>query len=133
MFLIGNKEIPGRRKAATQDQVRLFGLHYNREAQEEKIKTVLNVLWRLFATAKLCDLPTILPVSLLMQPTSNKTKAMNSYNEVEFFPHGNERRNYIEVFWFWLQPATKVPRSRPSPRWGAEDNGNKQAETGGSG
>jgi len=37
------------------------------------------------------------------------------------------------MFWFWLQPATKAPRGRPSPRWGAEENGNKQAETGGSG
>ena len=33
------------------------------------------------------------------------------------------------VFWFWLQPVTKVPRGRPSPRWGAEENGKKQAET----
>jgi len=33
-----------------------------------------------------------------------------------------------KMFWFWLQPATKAPRSRPSPRRGAEENGNKQAE-----
>ena len=33
----------------------------------------------------------------------------------------------------WLQPATKVPCGRPSPRWGAEENGKKEAETGGSG
>jgi len=37
------------------------------------------------------------------------------------------------LFWFWLPPATEVPRSRPSPRWGAEENGKKKAETGGSG
>jgi len=37
------------------------------------------------------------------------------------------------VFWFWLQPATKAPRGRPSPSWGAEENAKKQAETGGSG
>jgi len=33
----------------------------------------------------------------------------------------------------WLRPATKAPRGRPSPRRGAEENGKKQAETGGSG
>jgi len=33
----------------------------------------------------------------------------------------------------WLRPATKVPRGRHSPCWGAEENGKKQAETGGSG
>jgi len=33
----------------------------------------------------------------------------------------------------WLQPATKVPRGHPSPRLGAEENGKKQAENGGSG
>jgi len=33
----------------------------------------------------------------------------------------------------WLRPATKATRDRPSPRWGAEENGKKQAETGGSG
>jgi len=33
----------------------------------------------------------------------------------------------------WLQPATKAPRGRPSPRGAAEENGKKRAETGGSG
>jgi len=33
----------------------------------------------------------------------------------------------------WLQLATKAPRGRLSPRWGAEGNGKKQAKTGGSG
>ena len=33
----------------------------------------------------------------------------------------------------WVQPATKAPRGRPSPRRSAEENGKKQAETGGSG
>jgi len=33
----------------------------------------------------------------------------------------------------WLQPAAKVPRGRPSPCWGAKENGKKQAEIGGSG
>jgi len=33
----------------------------------------------------------------------------------------------------WLRPATKGPRGHPSPRWGAEENGKKQAETGGVG
>jgi len=33
----------------------------------------------------------------------------------------------------WLQPATNAPHSRPSPRRGAEENGKKEAETGGSG
>jgi len=33
----------------------------------------------------------------------------------------------------WLQPATKVPRSHPSSRWGAKENGKKQAEASGSG
>ena len=28
----------------------------------------------------------------------------------------------------WLWPATKAPRGRPSPCWGAEENGKKQAE-----
>ena len=28
----------------------------------------------------------------------------------------------------WLQPATKGPRGHPSPRWGAEVNGKKQAK-----
>jgi len=37
------------------------------------------------------------------------------------------------VFWFRLQPVTKAPRGRPSPHQGAEENGKKQAETGGSG
>jgi len=32
-----------------------------------------------------------------------------------------------------LQPAKKAPRGRSSPRRGAEENGKKQAETGGSG
>jgi len=31
----------------------------------------------------------------------------------------------------WLRLATKVPRGCPSPRWGAEENGKRQAETGG--
>jgi len=29
------------------------------------------------------------------------------------------------MFRFWLPPATKVPRGRPSPCRGAEDNGKK--------
>jgi len=33
----------------------------------------------------------------------------------------------------WLRLATKAPRGRPSPRRDAEENGKKQAETGGSG
>jgi len=33
------------------------------------------------------------------------------------------------VFWFGLQPARKAPRGHPSPHWGAEENGKKQAET----
>jgi len=37
------------------------------------------------------------------------------------------------MFWFWLQPATKAPRGRPSPHRGSDENGKKQAETGGSG
>ena len=37
------------------------------------------------------------------------------------------------VFWFWLPPATKAPRGRPSPHHGAEENEKKEAETGGSG
>ena len=37
------------------------------------------------------------------------------------------------VVMVWLRPATKAPRGRPSPRRGAEENGKKQAETGGSG
>jgi len=32
-----------------------------------------------------------------------------------------------------LQPATKAPHGHPSPHRGAEENGKKQAETGGSG
>jgi len=28
----------------------------------------------------------------------------------------------------WLRPVTKAPRGRPSPRWGAEENGKKQAK-----
>jgi len=39
----------------------------------------------------------------------------------------------LALFWFRLPPATKAPRGRPSPRRGAEENGKKQAETGGSG
>jgi len=35
------------------------------------------------------------------------------------------------MVWLWL--ATKEPRGRPSPRQGVEENGKKQAETGGSG
>jgi len=44
-------------------------------------------------------------------------------------------KNYFfSLFWFrLLQPATKAPRGRPSPRRGAEGNGKKEAETGGSG
>jgi len=30
----------------------------------------------------------------------------------------------------WLWPAKKAPRGCPSSRWGAEENGKKQAETG---
>jgi len=37
------------------------------------------------------------------------------------------------LFWFRMQPATKAPCGCPSPRQGAEENGKKQAETGGSG
>ena len=37
------------------------------------------------------------------------------------------------LFWFRLPPATKAPRGRPSPRRRAEENGKKEAETGGSG
>jgi len=37
------------------------------------------------------------------------------------------------VSWFWLPPATKAPHGHPSPRWRAEENEKKQAETGGSG
>jgi len=33
----------------------------------------------------------------------------------------------------WLRPATKASRGRPSPRQGVEENGKKQAETGGLG
>jgi len=31
----------------------------------------------------------------------------------------------------WLRPATQAPRGLPSPRRGAEENGKKEAETGG--
>jgi len=41
-------------------------------------------------------------------------------------------KDFIGVM-VWLQPATKAPRGRPSPCCGAEENGKKQAETGGSG
>jgi len=48
------------------------------------------------------------------------------------------RRKDLQVFFkvfvlVRLQPATKAPRGRPSPRRGAEENGKKEAETGGSG
>jgi len=33
----------------------------------------------------------------------------------------------------WLRTATKAPHGRPSPCQDAEENGKKQAETGGSG
>jgi len=33
----------------------------------------------------------------------------------------------------WLRLATKAPRGHPSPCRGAEENGKKEAETGGSG
>ena len=39
----------------------------------------------------------------------------------------------VQVSCFRLPPATKAPRGRPSPRRGAEENGKKEAETGGSG
>ena len=39
----------------------------------------------------------------------------------------------MHIVLVWLQPATKAPRGRHSPRLGAEENGKKQAETGGSG
>jgi len=39
----------------------------------------------------------------------------------------------LEHVTVWLRPATKVPRGRPSPRCGGEEDGKKQAETGGSG
>jgi len=32
------------------------------------------------------------------------------------------------MFWFWLPPATKAPRGRPSPHRGVEENGKKKAE-----
>jgi len=34
----------------------------------------------------------------------------------------------VLMFWFRLQSATKAPRGRPSPCWGAEENGKKQGE-----
>jgi len=37
------------------------------------------------------------------------------------------------MFWFRLPPATKAPHGLHSPRQGAEENGKKQPETGGSG
>jgi len=37
------------------------------------------------------------------------------------------------MFWFRLQPASKAPRGHPSPRRGAEENGKREAGTGGSG
>ena len=37
------------------------------------------------------------------------------------------------LFRFRLPPATKAPRGCPSPRRRAEENGKKEAETGGSG
>ena len=43
------------------------------------------------------------------------------------------RKHQLKTVLVWVRPATKAPRSRPSPRWGAEENGKKQAETGGSG
>jgi len=45
---------------------------------------------------------------------------------------GTEKITFYTVL-VWLQPATKTPRGHPSPRQGAEENGKKQAETGGSG
>jgi len=37
------------------------------------------------------------------------------------------------MYWFRLQSSKKAPRGHPYPRRGAEKNGKKQAETGGSG
>ena len=39
----------------------------------------------------------------------------------------------FETVLVWLHLATKVPCGHPSPRWGAEENGKKQTENGGSG
>jgi len=39
----------------------------------------------------------------------------------------------LNIVMVWLRPATKAPRSRPSPHRRAEENRKKQAETGGSG
>jgi len=49
--------------------------------------------------------------------------------------HSEQQEDQLKrkVFWFQLPPATKAPRSRPSPRRRAEENEKKQAETGGSG
>jgi len=33
----------------------------------------------------------------------------------------------------WLRPAIKMPRGRPSPRRGVDENGKTQTETGGLG
>jgi len=40
--------------------------------------------------------------------------------------------SHSELLWFGLRLVTKAPRSHPSRRRGAEKNGKKQAETGGS-
>jgi len=47
---------------------------------------------------------------------------------------GNSITSLANMFvMVWLRPALKAPRGCPSPHQGAEENGKKQAETGGSG
>jgi len=74
------------------------------------------------------DFPTYLLPQILQQSSKR-------YGD---FPEKNPRVSKLAIYehlfvMVWLPPATKAPRSRPSPRRGSEKNGKKQAETGGSG
>jgi len=72
--------------------------------------------------------PDVLEGHLLISKVHNsKEKSMFAVSHLQFLNMLNS------VFWFRLPPATKVPCSRPSPCRGAEKNGKKEAETGGSG
>jgi len=69
--------------------------------------------------------------AVLKVASSNLTTLLSQRPEVQGYElEESDTKHIVTVR---LRPATKAPRGRPSPHRGVEENGKKQAETGGSG
>ena len=68
------------------------------------------------------------PLSIIFERSWRTGVVPKDWRKASVTPIFKKGKKDDPVFWFWLLLATKAPRGCPSPRWGAEENGKKQAE-----